>query len=96
MPQQTNAFPDLDHDLRSIPLGVDEPRVLTPGQIRRYNEAGHLFPIDIFSLGEIAEIRAYIDDLLPRVPAAGGDNYQVVNRHKHCRGIWDIVPGCHP
>ena len=91
MPQHTKAFPDLDRDLRFIPLGVEEPLVLTPGQIRRYNEAGHLFPIDIFSPTEIAEIRDYIDDLLPRALAAGWDNYQVVNWHKHCRGIWDIV-----
>ena len=81
----------LDRDLRFIPLGVDDPQVLTPAQIRRYNEAGHLFPIDIFSPAEIAEIRAYIDNLLPRALAAGWDNYQVVNWHKHCRGIWDIV-----
>ena len=27
----------------------------------------------------------------PRALAAGWDNYQVVNWHKHCRGIWDIV-----
>ena len=91
MPHRTDAFPELDRDLRFIPLGVDEPLVLTPEQIRRYNEAGHLFPIDIFSPGEIAEIRAYIDNLLPRAVAAGWDNYQVVNWHKHCRGIWDIV-----
>ena len=91
MTQRTNAFPELDRDLRFIPLGVNDPRVLTPTQIHRYNEAGHLFPIDIFSPAEIAESRAYIDDLLPRALAAGWDNYQVVNWHKHCRGIWDIV-----
>ena len=39
----------------------------------------------------IAEIRAYIDDLLRRALAAGWDNYQVVNWHKHRRGLWDIV-----
>ena len=27
----------------------------------------------------------------PRALAAGWDNYQVVNWHKHCRGIWGIV-----
>ena len=96
MTHHTNALPELDRDLRFIPLGVEESRVLTPGQIRRYNDNGHLFPIDIFSPAEIAEIRAYIDDLLPRALTAGWDNYQVVNWHKNCRGIWDIVPGCHP
>ena len=40
---------------------------------------------------EAAEIRAYIDDLLAGALAAGWDSYQVVNWHKCCRGIWDIV-----
>ena len=30
MPQRTNAFPELDRDLRFILLGIDEPHVLTP------------------------------------------------------------------
>ena len=91
MTQRTNAFPDLDRDLRFIPLGVEEPRTLTPTHVRRYNEVGHLFPIDIFSPAEIAEIRAYIDDLLAKALAAGWNSYEVVNWHKSCRGIWDIV-----
>ena len=81
MTQRTNAFLELDRDLRFIPLGVDEPRYLSVDQTRRYNEAGHLFPIDIFSPTEIAEIRAYIDDLLARALEAGWDNYEVVNWH---------------
>ena len=89
--QHTNAFPELDRDLRFTPLGVDEPQVLTGEQIRRYNAVGHLFPIDIFSPAEIAEIRGYINDLLPKAMAAGWSNYEVVNWHKHCGGIWDIV-----
>lgn len=40
-----------------MPLGVEEPRSLTPAQLHRYNKVGHLFPIDIVSLTEIAEIR---------------------------------------
>ena len=91
MAQHTNAFPELQRDLRFIPLGVDDPQVLTPTQISRYNDRGHLFPIGIFSPAEIAEIRAYIDDLLPKAMAAGWSNYDVVNWHKTCRGIWDIA-----
>ena len=91
MTQRTNAFPELDRDLRFISLGVEEPQVLTPEQICRYNDRGHLFPIDIFSPTEIAEIRAYIDDLVPTALEAGWSNYQVINGHKHCPGIGDIV-----
>ena len=46
--QATNAFPDLDRDLRFIPLGVEEPRCLSVGQIRPHNDRGDLLPIDIF------------------------------------------------
>ncbi|MCY4101826.1 MAG: hypothetical protein OXG55_00970 [bacterium] len=48
-------------------------------QVRRYNEVGHLFPINIFSPTEIAEIRAYIDDLLPKALATGWNIYEAVN-----------------
>ena len=91
MAQHTNAFPELQRDLRFVPLGVDDPQVLTPEQIDRYNADGFLFPIDIFSAAEMAEIRAYIDDLVPKALAAGWGNYDVVNWHKHCRGIWDLI-----
>ena len=53
--------------------------MLTPVQVRRYNEVGHLFPINIFSPTEIAEIRAYIDDLLPKALATGWNIYEAVN-----------------
>ncbi|MXV91418.1 MAG: hypothetical protein F4004_12195, partial [Acidimicrobiia bacterium] len=91
MARHTNAFPELQRDLRFVPLGRDDPQVLTPEQIDRYNADGFLFPIDIFSSDEIAEIRAYIDDLVPKALAAGWGNYDVVNWHKHCRGIWDLI-----
>ena len=91
MARHTNAFPELLRDLRFVPLGVDDPKVLSREQIDRYNADGFLFPIDIFSPEEIAEIRAYIDDLVPRALAAGWGNYDVVNWHKHCRGIWDLI-----
>ncbi len=91
MTQHTNAFPGLDRDLRFIPLGVDEPRHLTGDQIRRYNDKGHLFPIDIFSQAEITEISDYFDDLLPKALDAGWSSYELANWHKHCRGVWDIV-----
>ncbi|MYE67786.1 MAG: phytanoyl-CoA dioxygenase family protein [Acidimicrobiia bacterium] len=91
MARHTNAFPELQRDLRFVPLGVADPQVLTREQIHRYNSDGFLCPIDIFSAGEIADIRAYIDDLLPTAQAAGWGNYDVVNWHKTCRGIWDLV-----
>ena len=88
---KTNAFPELERDLRFFPMGVAEPQTLTRAQIDEYNERGYLFPIDIFSPREIADIRAYFDDLLEEALAAGWNSYEMTNWHKHCRGVWDIV-----
>ena len=91
MTQRTNAYPELERDLRFYPLGVDEPRLLAPEQIQQYNDKGYIFPIDIFSQSEIEEIRRYFDDLLPQAMDSGWNNYEITNWHKHCQGIWDVV-----
>ena len=88
---RTDAYPDLDRDLRFFPLGVDEPKVLTRADIGRYNAQGFLFPFDVFDAGEIAAIRADFDDLLARALDAGWDSYDMTNWHKTCRLVWDLV-----
>ena len=91
MTQRTDAFPELQRDLRFFPLGVDQPSLLTTEQIEQYNERGYVFPIDIFSQSEIASIRGYFDELLPKALEAGWNSYELTNWHKHCQGVWDIV-----
>lgn len=91
MTERSDAFPELERDLRFFPLGVEEPRHLSGEQVRQYNERGYVFPIDIFSASEIEAIRSYFDDLLPQALAAGWNSYELTNWHKHCRGVWDIV-----
>lgn len=91
MTERSDAFPELERDLRFFPLGVEEPRHLSGEQVRQYNERGYVFPIDIFSASEIEAIRAYFDELLPQALAAGWNSYELTNWHKHCRGVWDIV-----
>ena len=87
----TNAYPDIERDLRFFPLGVAEPEVLTRADIERYNARGYLCPIDVFDAREIADIRAYVDDLFTRAAAAGWQSYEMTNWHKTCRGVWDLV-----
>ena len=82
-----NAFPELERDLDFIPLGVEQPRVLTPAQIAHYNERGFIAPIRVFDAAEMAEIRGYFDELLPKALEAGWDQYEITNWHKHCRGV---------
>ena len=91
MTQRTDAFPELQRDLRFFPLGVDDPVHLTTGQIEQYNDKGYVLPIDIFSSSEIESIRDYFDELLPKATEAGWNSYELTNWHKHCQGVWDIV-----
>ena len=91
MTAKIDAYPDLNRDLRFFPLGTENPKKLTNHQIQHYNEKGFIAPIDIFGREEIQVIRNYFDDLLPRAMAAGWNNYELTNWHKHCRGVWDIV-----
>ena len=91
MTQRSNAYPELERDLRFFPLGVDQPAHLTSKQVEQYNEKGYVFPVDIFSQSEIESIRSYFDELLPKALKAGWNSYELTNWHKHCRGVWDIV-----
>ena len=91
MALHTDAFAELDRELRFFPLGVDDPRTLSREQIAHYNDKGYVYPIDIFSAAEIAEIRRYFDGLLESAQAAGWNSYEMTNWHKQCRGVWDIV-----
>lgn len=91
MTQRSNAYPELDRDLRFFPLGVDQPAHLTSEQVEQYNERGYVFPVDIFTQSEIESIRSYFDELLPKALEAGWNSYELTNWHKHCQGVWDIV-----
>ena len=86
-----DAYPDLKRDLKFFPLGVKSPQTLTSAQIEHYNEKGYIAPISVFGSTEIAAIRSYFDELLPKALNAGWNSYEIVNWHKHCCGVWDIV-----
>ena len=91
MTEHLNAYPELERDLKFYPLGVKNPSVLSPMQIDRYNDQGYLFPIRVFNDRQIIEIREYFDTLLPLALAAGWNSYEMINWHKTCRGVYDIV-----
>lgn len=91
MAGHTNAFPDLERELRFCPLGVDSPGTVSREQISRYNDQGFLAPVDVFSDREVADIREYFDRLLTRALAAGWTAGELTNWHLHCRGVYDLV-----
>lgn len=86
-----DAYPELNRVKEFFPLGVDNPSLLTQQQIEQYNEKGYILPLDVFSIDEIAEHRAYFDELLPKALDAGWNSYEITNWHKYCAGVWDIV-----
>lgn len=86
-----DAYPELERDLRFQPLGSDKPKILTTDQVDRYNDDGFLVPIRIFDAAEIAEIRTYCDGLLAKATAAGWNSYELINWHKSCAGLHDLV-----
>eukprot|EP01051_Picozoa_sp_SAG22_P006511 SAG22_NODE_429_length_10587_cov_22.842582_4_plen_169_part_00 len=87
----SNAFPELERELEFVPLGVENPKVLTRAQINTYNENGFVAPITVFTEEEMLGFRSYFDQLLPQALAAGWDSYEITNWHKYCRGVWDLV-----
>ncbi|MEM7029033.1 MAG: phytanoyl-CoA dioxygenase family protein [Chloroflexota bacterium] len=91
MVAHSDAYPELDRVRQFFPLGVENPQFLQQEQIAQYNDKGYIFPLDVFTADEIAEYRAYFDDLLPKALAAGWDSYEITNWHKHCRGVYDLV-----
>lgn len=99
MSNQTNfkIVPDEDEiakmprDLKFHPVTTTNPQALSSTQIRDYNQNGFVKPIRIFDETEITEIRAYFDELLARVLAAGGDSYSISTAHlKHGR-VYDLL-----
>ncbi|MEO0497223.1 MAG: phytanoyl-CoA dioxygenase family protein [Pseudomonadota bacterium] len=76
-------------DLGFAPVGNANPARLSADDISRYNSTGYLQPFDIFSPDEIAEIRAYIDDLMHAVGAEGA--YGINCYQARLAGLWDIA-----
>lgn len=81
----------LQRDLHFYPVENSSPQVLTKNQIDGYNQNGYIRPLNVFSTAEIASIRAYFDELLARVVAAGGDSYSISSAHLKYGPVYDIL-----
>ena len=96
-PTTFNAIPGQD-DLAAVnrtldfhPSTTTAPKVLTPEQIARFNRDGYLMPFRIFSESEIAELRAYFDQLLQHYLADGKDSYAISSAHLRHGRVWDVL-----
>ena len=81
----------LDRTLEFSPAQVAAPKLLTPAQVEQFNRDGYLLGLPVFSDGEIAEQRAYFDELLRQVIAAGGDSYSISTAHMRYGRVWDLL-----
>ncbi len=78
-------------DLRFYPSTTNNPKTLTVEQIADFNRDGYLTRLRIFSEAEIADIRAYFDELLARTLAAGGDSYSISTAHLRFGRVYDLL-----
>lgn len=87
----TDKIEGLDRDLRFHPIVNGQPDRLSLAQIADFNRQGYLKSIRVFSESEITSVRAYFDELLSQVLAAGGDSYSISTAHmKHGR-VYDLL-----
>jgi hypothetical protein len=87
----TNAIPEMERDLRFHPATTTSPQHLTPDQVRRFNDRGFVFPVDVFSAAEATANRAYFEHLADLAAAAGHSSYSINCWHHLCGGIWDLA-----
>jgi ectoine hydroxylase-related dioxygenase (phytanoyl-CoA dioxygenase family) len=96
-PREFQAVPDrerieqMERDLRFHPAVCENPQALSREQIEAFNRHGYLRPIRIFSKAEIDDVRAYFDQLLIRVVAAGGDSYSISTAHLKYGRVYDLL-----
>lgn len=81
----------MDRDLTFHPSTVQNPKVLTPAQIEHFNSQGYVNRIRVFSPQEIAGTRAFVDAVMGRVLAQGGDSYSVKHAHMKYGRVWDLI-----
>lgn len=77
--------------LEFVPADPQAARTLTPAQVERFNRDGYLTGIRIYDAQQIGRIRAYFDQLLQRVLAAGGDSYSISTAHRKYGPVYDIL-----
>ncbi|MCK0166719.1 phytanoyl-CoA dioxygenase family protein [Jannaschia sp. S6380] len=76
-------------DLSFRPSTDTDLKRLTPAQIAHYNREGFIQPFDIYTAGEMARIRRYIDGLIADM---GEDGAYGINCYQaRLAGLWEIA-----
>ncbi len=77
--------------MRFFPSQVTRPNWLTSEQVAQFNRDGFLQRIRIFDERQMADHRAYFDDLLQRALAAGKDSYSISTAHLSYGPVFDLL-----
>jgi non-heme Fe2+,alpha-ketoglutarate-dependent halogenase len=88
---QNEELASIERDLRFYPCDESRARTLSREQLAGFNRNGYIAPVRIFSPAEIADIRAYFDQLLAKVLAAGGDSYSISTAHLKYGRVYEIL-----
>lgn len=81
----------VERDLRFHPSPVQNPQVLQKEQVEAFNRDGYVKGIRIFDDAEMAEHRAYFDELLNQVLRSGGNSYSISTAHLKHGKVYDIL-----
>lgn len=81
----------VERDLRFHPSPVVNPQVLSKEQVEAFNRDGYVKGIRIFDDAEMAEHRAYFDELLNQVLRSGGSSYSISTAHLKHGKVYDIL-----
>ena len=82
---------EMDRDLRFYPSTVDDPTTLTTEQVAAFNRDGYLKGFRIFDDAEIAEHRAFFDEQLRKVMAAGYGSFTLSSAHLKFAKVYDLM-----
>ena len=70
---------------------VSDPKVLSTGQIRKYNEEGYLMPFQGLDRDESRELRAFFDGVLAAFIELGRTSYSINTAHLRFARIYELV-----
>ncbi|MFO0428154.1 MAG: phytanoyl-CoA dioxygenase family protein, partial [Planctomyces sp.] len=81
LPRQMSFYPSVNAS----------PKMLTPEQIRLYNEQGYLMPFNGLEPDEAREIRAFFDGVLAAFIELGRSSYAINTAHLRFARIYQLV-----
>jgi hypothetical protein len=82
---------ELPRQIGFVPSVVSDPKVLSIGQIRKYNEEGYLMPFQGLDRDESRELRAFFDGVLAAFIELGRTSYSINTAHLRFARIYELV-----